>query len=132
MKNLMEMALAATQENVVKRSNKESVNESLYRILYEGKEKLTRTQLIARISLDRLINELGEEEVQKIATKDKEQFNELMKKTNKTVKNGLDTSWSHSNNNSSFHNNPKYKNLSFEEIEGGKLQIVDKDTKSKK
>lgn len=131
MKNLMEMALEATKDNVVKSTKKESVNESLLRILYNDKKKLTRTELIAHISLDRLISEHGEAEVSKW---DRAKFNEMMKGVNKTVKNGLDTSISHSSNNSSFHYNEKYKHLSLQPttIKGEeKWEIVDKPTKSK-
>lgn len=130
MKDLMSMAMEATKDNVVKSTRKESVNESLKRILHDGKEKLTRLELIARISLDRLKAEHGEEHIQEMAEKTPEKFNEAMKDVNKTVKNGLDTSISHSNNNSSFHYNDKYKDLILREV-NGKYEIVDRKTANK-
>lgn len=123
MNNLMELAMAVTAENVARKAKKESVNEALVRILYDGKQKLDRQTLIARISLDRLVAEMGEAEATKLATDDVAEFKARIKANNKTVKNGLDTSWSHSNNNSSFHYNEKYKHLELAEV-NGKLQIT--------
>lgn len=125
MKDLLSMALEATKENVVKSTRKESVNESLLRILHKDGRKLTRLELIAQISLDRLYAEYGEDEIKKIAQEDPEKFKKLMKGVNKTVKNGLDTSVSHSSNNSSFHYNDKYNHLELEEV-NGKFQITPK------
>jgi len=119
MLNLQELALKATQKNVVKSTKKESVNESLVRILFEGGEKLTRIELISRISLDRLISEHSEEKLQKMT---EVEFKNLIKPVSKTVKNGLDTSISDSNNNSSFSYNDKYSHLEMKEV-SGKFQI---------
>lgn len=115
MKNLMELALEATKANVVKSSTKESVNDALVRVLYDGKEKLSRIELIARLSLDRLKQEHGEEKLEKLSL---DEFKEMMAGVNKTVKNGLDTAVSHSKNNSSFHFNEKYNHLKLEEKNG--------------
>lgn len=115
MKNLMEMALTATKNNVVKSTKKENVNDSLVRILLDDGKKLSRTHLIAHISLDRLISEHGEKHMESI---DQNEFDTLMKATNKTVKNGLDTAISKSNNNSSFHYNEKYKGMLLAEVKG--------------
>ena len=108
MLNLNELALKATQKNVVKSTKKESVNESLVRILFDDAKKLTRTQLISQISLDRLIAEHTEPALEKMT---EAEFEALIIPVNKTVKNGLDTSISHSNNNSSFSYNDKYSHL---------------------
>lgn len=122
MKNLMELALEATKANVVKSSTKESVNDALVRVLYEGGEKLSRIELIARLSLDRLKAEHGEDTLEKL---DIEEFKKLMAGVNKTVKNGIDTSVSHSKNNSSFHFNEKYDHLKLEE-KNGLFQITER------
>ena len=119
MLNLQELSLKTTKENVVKSSKKESVNESLKRILFEGGEKLTRIELISRISLDRLISEHSEEKLQKMT---EIEFKNLIKPVSKTVKNGLDTSISDSNNNSSFSYNDKYSHLEMKQV-SGKFQI---------
>ena len=120
MLNLNELALKATQKNVVKSSKKESVNESLVRILLDDAKKLTRTQLISTISLDRLIVEHTKSKLEKMSEKE---FDALIKPINKTIKNGLDTSISHSNNNSSFSYNEKYSHLELKEV-NGKFQIT--------
>ena len=115
MLNLNELALKATQKNVVKSSKKESVNESLVRILLDDAKKLTRTQLISQISLDRLIAEHTKPALEKMT---EAEFKSLITPVNKTVKNGLDTSISHSNNNSSFSYNDKYSHLELNEVAG--------------
>ena len=123
MENLLELALQATRENVVKTTKKENINDALLRILYDEKQKLDRVELVARISLDRLISEYGEEQIQKMVEKDPEKFAKLMKATNKTVKNGVDTSISNSQNNSSFSYNEKYNDYKLELVKG-KYQIT--------
>ena len=125
MKNLMEMALKATEANVVKRATKENVNEAIFRILFKEGDKLTRVQLIAAVSLSRLIDEHGEEKLQKMT---KTGFDALVEPVNKTVKNGIDTSVSHSKNNSSFHFNPIYKNYTLREV-AGKFEVIKKESK---
>ena len=126
MKNLMEMALKATEANVVKRATKENVNDAIFRILYKEGQKLERVQLIAAISLSRVLDEnSGEAEVQKWT---KEKFEDAMKDVNKTVKNGVDTSISHSNNNSSFHYNEKYDAYTLQEV-SGKFEVIKKSKK---
>jgi len=122
MLNLRELSLKTTKENVVKSSKKESVNESLKRILFDGGEKLTRIELISRISLDRLISEHSEEKLQKLT---EVEFKKLIQPVSKTVKNGVDTSVSNSNNNSSFSYNDKYSNLEMKVV-SGKFQITKK------
>lgn len=119
----MNLALEATKDNVVKSTRRESINDALLRILYEEKQELTRIELVARISLDRLISEHGEDELNKMVKNDREQFNKLMRATNKTVKNGIDQSVSRSNNNASFHYNEKYKDYKLEQT-GDKYRIV--------
>ena len=121
MKNLMELALSATEANVVKSTKKENVNDAIVRILFDGQKSLTRVQLISAISLDRLIAEHTEAGLQKMTEKE---FKALIAVTNKTVKNGVDTSVSDSNNNSSFSYNPKYSHLKLVKT-GDKLSVVD-------
>ena len=119
-KTPLQMALEATRENVVKSTKKESINEALVRVLHKDGQKLSRVELIAQISLDRLQAEhgdLNEEDMIKIIMSDE------FKAINKTVKNGLDTSISRSNNNSSFHYNETYSQYKLEEV-AGKFQIT--------
>ena len=120
MLNLQELALSATQKNVVKSTKKENVNDAIVRILFDGKKSLTRTKLIAAISLDRLIVEHTEE---KLSAMKKAEFEALIKVTNKTVKNGVDTSVSDSQNNSSFSYNAKYAHLKLIKA-GNELSVV--------
>lgn len=123
MLNLSELSLEMTKKNVVKSTKKECVNDSLVRILFKDKKKLTRIELINQISLDRLIEEHTEEKLIKMTQENMSEFEKLMKSTNKTVKNGLDTSISNSNNNSSFSYNEKYSDMKLECI-SGKYQIT--------
>ena len=120
MLNLQELALSATQKNVVKSTKKENVNDAIVRILFDGQKSLTRVQLIAAISLDRLIAEHTEAGLQKLTEKE---FKALIAVTNKTVKNSVDTSVSDSNNNSSFSYNAKYAHLKLIKT-GNELSVV--------
>lgn len=120
MNNLLNIAIETTKKNIVKVSKKESVNDSLIEILYNQKLKLTRIELVAHISLRRLILEHGEDKLNEMK---QEELKALLKKTNKTVKNGLDTSISNSQNNSSFSYNPKYDDYKLE-LKGDKFQIT--------
>ena len=120
MLNLQELALSATQKNVVKSTKKENVNDAIVRILFDGQKSLTRVQLISAISLDRLIVEHSEE---KLSAMKKAEFEALIEITNKTVKNGVDTSVSDSNNNSSFSYNAKYAHLKLIKA-GNELSVV--------
>jgi len=125
MKNLMELALKATEANVVKRATKENVNDAIFRILYRDGEKLTRVQLIAAISLSRMVDALGNEALEKMT---KAQFEEAIAPVNKTVKNGVDTSVSDSQNNSSFSYNSKFAKYSLREV-SGKFEVIKKESK---
>jgi len=120
MLNLQELALSATEANVVKSTKKENVNDAIVRILFDGKKSLTRVQLISAISLDRLVVEHTEAGLQKLT---EAEFKALIKVTNKTVKNGVDTSVSDSNNNSSFSYNAKYAHLKLIKT-GNELSVV--------
>jgi len=125
MKNLMELALKATEANVVKRATKENVNDAIFRILYRDGKKLKRVQLIAAISLSRMTDELGNEALEKMT---KVQFEEAIAPVNKTVKNGVDTSVSDSQNNSSFSYNAKYAAYLLQEV-NGKFEVIKKESK---
>ena len=125
MKNLMEMALKATEANVVKRATKENVNDAIFRTLFKEDKKLGRVELIAAISLSRLADEHGMDTLEKMK---EVEFKKLIADVNKTVKNGVDTSVSHSNNNSSFHFNSKYDAYLLREV-SGKFEIIKKEKK---
>lgn len=138
MENLLNLAIDATKKNVVKRTRPENINDAMLRILYEeDKGPMERTHLIARISLDRMIAEHGEAEVERLAAEERPKFDDMMEDYNKTVKNGVDTGVSNSNNNSAFSYNQKYKEYELIK-EGSTLDIVKRsdkksdDKKSKK
>lgn len=140
MKDLLSMAMTATQNNVVKTTRKENINEALMRRLYHKGQKFTRLEMINALTFDRMLQEMSEEELTKgLESYEKEgklsdsekEFQKKFNKTNMTVKNGIDTSVSHSQNNSSFHYNEKYNDYKLEEV-AGKWQITDaKSTQEK-
>ena len=134
MENLLELAINATRENVVKRSRPENINDAMLRVLYtEKKGPMKRTNLIAKISLDRMVHDHGEAEVTKWAEEKaagkSTTFDDKMKEYNKTVKNGIDTGVSDSNNNSAFSYNPKYKEYELVK-EGDTINIVKRQSKA--
>lgn len=118
--SLLQQALQQTETNVVKvRSSKKSNNDRLLEMLLD-KEPMTKLEIVAKISLDRM-NEI--EEVTEKSFKD-EKFLEDFKKMNKTVNNGFDTSVSNSNNNSSFSYNEKYNEYTLSKTEDRKWTIT--------
>jgi len=133
MTDLLGMAMSATQRNVVKTARKENINEALVRRLYKKGQRFTRLEMINALTVDRLSQEMSEEQIGKgLASYEKDgklndsekEFQKEFNKTNMTVKNGIDTSVSHSQNNSSFHYNEKYSDYKLEEV-AGKWQITD-------
>jgi len=107
MKNLLEKSMELTIKNIVKKSSRKSINNYIIDILKDNQKK-TRIQLVNEITLLRL------QETEKVsdASFTDEKFLEKFSKMNKTVKNGVDTSVSNSQNRSSFNFNPDF-NKSF-------------------
>ena len=120
MGNLQERLLKLTIANTVKKSTTTSINHLILRVLQEKNEKLTRPELVARISEIRY----NDSHTSPITEKDleKPEVLEEFLKIVKTVKNGVDTSISKSNNNSSFSFNPEFKAFELCE-EAGKYFI---------
>jgi len=103
------------------------------RRLYKKGQRFTRLEMINALTVDRLSQEMSKEQIEKgLASYEKDgklndsekEFQKEFNKTNMTVKNGIDTSVSHSQNNSSFHYNEKYSDYKLEEV-AGKWQITD-------
>jgi len=107
MKNLQERLLELTIANTVKKSSTTSINHLILKVLQEKSEKLTRPEIVARIAQIRY----DESHEVKLSDKEleKQEVLEEFLKIIKTVKNGVDTSISKSNNNSSFSFNPEFK-----------------------
>ena len=120
MKDLLSMAIAATEKNVVKSSTTKNINSYLFEILFEKKQKLTKENLIGIISFERmsLKDPQGLTKIENV-----EQMTKFLKGENITVKNGFETSWSKAQNNSSFHFNETYKNYKLEKV-GDLFQIT--------
>ena len=115
MKNLLNLALKTTRENVVKNSKVENVNDSIIEVLYKQKLKLDRVDLVAHIAHRRLELKYGAKALEAMT---EAEYLKLIKPVIKTVKNGVDTSISHSQNNSSFHYNDKYSDYKLELVNG--------------
>ena len=125
MKNLENLALKVTEQNVTKKRKVKNINESLVEILYKKEGDYTRENLIAIISLKRLQNDVGLEELERLAS-DEDKFREALKPYNKTVKNGLDQSFAQGQNNASFHYNPKYSKMKLFIDDEGYARIIDR------
>lgn len=118
MENLLKKSMELTIENIVKKSNRKSINNYLVDVLKDGQKK-TRIELVNEITLLRLQET---EEVNEKSFDDKK-FLERFTKMNKTVKNGVDTSISNSKNNSSFNYNKDF-NKSFELVRNESKQFL--------
>lgn len=114
MKTLAERLLEITVQNTVKKSVKTSINDLILKVLTEKNEKLDRSELVSRIAKLRYEDEFKKE--LKESDLDDPKILEDLLKIIKTVKNGVDTSISKSNNNSSFHYNENFKNYELCEM----------------
>lgn len=119
-KDLLNAALELTKSNVVKATSRISMNDRILKHLQE--EPMTRIELVNIITIERL-EEQGEAVTVKLFKN--EEFLAKFAKMNKTVKNGVDTSLSKSNNNSSFHYNKKYEKYQLDRNEDGKYFITE-------
>ena len=106
MKSLQERLLEITVQNTVKKSVKTSINDLILKVLTEKNEKLSRPEIVSRIAKLRYEDEFKKE--LKDSDLDNPKVLEDLLKIIKTVKNGVDTSISKSNNNSSFHHNENF------------------------
>ena len=99
--------LELTVANTVKRATSNgSINDLLVKVLYEDKKRMTRVELINELTKIRF-EEKFETKIDENFFEDAGLIEQFVKLT-KTVKNGVDTSLSRSNNNSSFHFNQNY------------------------
>jgi hypothetical protein len=114
MKNLESRLLEITTNNIVKKSTKVSINDLIVKVLTKG-TKMTRPQLVSAIAKVRYEAEYGV--ITDKDLDDKEVIEKFLAIV-RTVKNGVDTSISRSNNNSSFHFNPDFKKYVLECSEG--------------
>lgn len=114
MKTLAERLLEITVQNTVKKSVKTSINDLILKVLTEKNEKLSRPEIVSRIAKLRYEDEFKKE--LKDSDLDDPKVLEDLLKIIKTVKNGVDTSISKSNNNSSFHYNENFSKYELLEI----------------
>lgn len=123
--SIEQMALNFTTKNLVKRGNessKKTNNDYLLELLLDA-TPLTRIEIVSKIALKKMAEKLERE----VLAKDfeDETFNVDFNKMIVTTKNAVDTSISKSNNNSSFHFNPKFAEYEMQET-NHKYTIVKK------
>jgi hypothetical protein len=121
-KQFLQFAIEAVEKNVSTRKTKKSINDSMFDLLYNQGEKLTRQELITYISYERYENEVAEidDKIAKQLGTDKE-----WKRINKTVKNGLDTALCNGQTSASFCSNKKYDGYEIV-LEANRYSIVKK------
>lgn len=116
MRNLSEVIRKRTAELNNNSSSKFNTNDFLLEILLN--KKIDRSEVINKIIEERIRR--SEKDFEKMSDKE---FNSEVDKLFKTSKNGLDTSVSDSNNNSSFSYNERYSD--YELIKkGSTLEII--------
>jgi hypothetical protein len=117
MKNLLDLVSVRTKElNSSKKSSTFNTNDFLLETILD--KKMERKQVINLIIVKRI--EMSETDIDKLNDKD---LKVLIDKYYKTSKNGLDTSVSDSNNNSSFSYNIRYEDYKLLKT-GSFLEIV--------
>ena len=104
MKNLAKLALEATNKNLATKTAKKGVNDMLVELLLN--KKLTKNEIIAEITMMRLLDEMPELDEVTFMTED---VQKKFATINTTVKNGFEQSWAKGQNNASFHFNPSFK-----------------------
>lgn len=104
MKNLAKLALEATNKNLATKTAKKGVNDMLVELLLN--KKLTKNEIIAEITMMRLLDEMPELDEVTFMTED---VQKKFAAINTTVKNGFEQSWAKGQNNASFHYNPSFK-----------------------
>jgi hypothetical protein len=122
MKSLLEQVQARTEKNVVKQTTKKNICDSIHEILFDGKQELSRVQVIGIITLERLKDIYPELNDKSVLTE------EQLKKVNSiniTVKNGLDTAVCNGSTSSSYCSNPNYQDYKLVKT-GSKLKIIKK------
>lgn len=118
-KSNLELAMKITKETLVKRtSTRKSMNQYLLETL-KGR-KVERLNIVTEITLKRMEDGGNKVDFQNQEFVDK--FTKLLR----TVKNGVDTSISNSQNNSSFSFNPEFKQFELKEVEPKVYTIVDR------
>lgn len=125
MKNLLELAMSATQKNITKgRSSRKSINDSLLELLYgkDGKP-MTKLEVVGAISLERLHSEFEGEVTAKNFGSDEVQ--KEFKRINKTVSNGFDTAVCAGKTSASFCSNKRFENYELVKNANGTYEIVD-------
>lgn len=120
--NLLEQVTNRTKKNIVKSTSKKNICDSIHEILYVGKKKLDRVEVIGIITLERL-----KEEFPKLTDKTEltDEHVKRIKSINITVKNGLDTAVCNGSTSSSYCSNAKYSKFQLVK-DGSKLSIIDK------
>lgn len=124
--SIEQIALNFTTKNLVKRGNessKKTNNDYLLELLLDS-TPLTRIEIVSKIAIKKMAEKLERE----VLAKDfeDENFNVDFNKMIVTTKNAVDTSISKSNNNSSFHFNPKFAEYEMQET-NHKYTIVKKE-----
>ena len=122
MKTLLEQVQLRTEKNIVKQTSKKNICDSIHEILYDGKQELSRIQIIGMITLERLKDEFPDLNEKSVLTEDQlKRINSI----NITVKNGLDTAVCNGSTSSSYCSNPNYQDYKLVK-NGSKLKIVKK------
>ena len=125
--NLLELALQATRKNVTTRKSRKSINDYLFEMLYEGKELLTKVEIISRIALSRLEDSFEGELTADVFQSDEVQ--EQFKKITKTVKNGFEAAICNGSTSASFSANKRFADYQIVKNEKSQYSITEKSKK---
>lgn len=121
----MKLALEATNKNLVTKTSKKGVNDMLVELLLN--KKLTKNEIIAEISMMRLLDKYPEMTEEQFVT---DEISKEFESINTTVKNGFEQSWAKGQNNASFHFNPQFKQYELIKI-GEQYTIKNKQSNSR-
>lgn len=122
--SLLDLAMSATKNNITTTSTRKSINDSLFEILFTGKEELSKAELIARISLERMEAKTDGELTAEIFNSEEGQ--KQFKAINKTVKNGFETAVCQGSTSASFCSNKRYVDYELSRLPNGNYTITKK------
>lgn len=130
--DLLKVALEISKndDTIIRKSTKFNINNRLVDILCNQKRKLSKTQIIVELSLERLDFKFKNKLTKEMFLTDEVQ--KEFKSIKMTVQNGFEQSYSKGQNNASFHYNEKFNGYKLNRDEDDIFTIVKVKTETNK
>lgn len=122
--DLLKIALeiSKSDDTIIRKSTKFNINNRILEILFNQKRKLSKTEIIVELSLERLDFKFKNKLTKEMFLTDEVQ--KEFKSIKTTVQNGFEQSYSKGQNNASFHYNEKFNEYKLTRDEDNIFTIV--------